>query len=272
MTEADLDVVRALGQALDAGEEVVVVTVVGTEGTPPCRIGQKILLGAARPLAGTLGCAELDTAALGVARDALARGEAGPARLLHPDGVAVAHVEPYRARPRLLAIGATPVAVALRQLGAVLGWQVIVLDPRPERTDRDLSDVREIATGRLDALVVTDHDLPGLAGLLANLLANPRPTEPTFVGMMGSRRHRHGHLEALVSGGVPAETVGRIQTPVGLDIGGDTPAEIALSILAGVVAHRHGRPGGPLAPAPPPPEDAEAGRGDPLPDPASGHG
>lgn len=266
MTEADLDVLRALGRALDAGEEAVVVTVVGTEGAPPCRIGQKILLGAERPLAGTLGCAELDTAALAVARDALARGEAGPARLLHPDGVAVAHVEPYRVRPRLLAIGATPVAAALRQLGALLGWQVIVLDPRPERTDRDLGDPREVATGRLDALVVTDHDLPGLAGVLAPLLA----TEPAFVGIMGSRRHRHGHLEHLLSCGVSTETVVRIQTPVGLDIGGDTPAEIALSILAGVVAHRHGRPGGPLAPAPPPPEDAEADRQRSFPEPAPG--
>lgn len=266
MNQADLDVLRELGRALEAGEEVALVTVVGTEGAPPCRVGQKILVGAGRPLAGTLGCAELDTAAIAVALDALAGGEAGPARLVHPEGAAIAHVEPYRGRPRLVAVGATPVAVALRRLGALLDWQVIVFDPRDERTDRDTGDLPEVAAGPMDALVVTDHDLPGLPGLLAHLLA----AEPSFVGVMGSRRHRHGHLEALETAGVPADAVAQIQTPVGLDIGGDTPAEIALSILAGVVAHRHGRPGGPLAPAPPSQRGAEPADGHDVVDPTSG--
>ena len=61
---------------------------------------------------------------------------------------------------------------------------------------------------------------------------------------MGSRRHTGHHLEALRARGMAPERIARIQSPVGLDIGAQTPAEIALSILAGLVAIRRGAPAG----------------------------
>ena len=74
--------------------------------------------------------------------------------------------------------------------------------------------------------------LPALEALL--------PSEPRFIGLVGSRRHTGHHLEALRAKGVPEEVIARIQSPVGLDLGSKTPGEIALSILAGVVAVRRG--------------------------------
>jgi len=70
------------------------------------------------------------------------------------------------------------------------------------------------------------------------------PRDPRFIGLVGSRRHTGHHLEALRAKGVPDEVIGRIQSPVGLDIGARTPQEIALSILAGLVAVRRGGRGG----------------------------
>jgi xanthine dehydrogenase accessory factor len=67
---------------------------------------------------------------------------------------------------------------------------------------------------------------------------------PRFVGLMGSRRHTGHHLDALRSRGLSDEQIARVQSPVGLDIGAQTPAEIALSILAGLVAIRRGAAGG----------------------------
>jgi xanthine dehydrogenase accessory factor len=78
-------------------------------------------------------------------------------------------------------------------------------------------------------------------------LATILPLEPKFVGLVGSRRHTGHHLDGLRAKGVGEDVIARIQTPVGLDLGSKTPAEIALSILAGLVAARHGRAGGRLA-------------------------
>ena len=85
-------------------------------------------------------------------------------------------------------------------------------------------------------VVHTNHDAPDLVEALEAVL----PRNPRFIGLVGSRRHTGHHLEALRAKGVPEEVIGRIQSPVGLDLGARTPAEIALSILAGLVAVRRG--------------------------------
>ena len=91
--------------------------------------------------------------------------------------------------------------------------------------------------------VHTDHDAFDIVAALETIV----PLEPKFIGLVGSRRHTGHHLEGLRARGVGEDVISRIQTPVGLDLGAVTPAEIALSILAGLVASRHGRQGGWLA-------------------------
>ncbi len=88
--------------------------------------------------------------------------------------------------------------------------------------------------------VHTDHDAPDLVRSLEVLL----PKSPRFIGLVGSRRHTGHHLEALRAQGVDEGVIARIQSPVGLDIGAVTPGEIAVSILAGLVAKWRGRDGG----------------------------
>jgi xanthine/CO dehydrogenase XdhC/CoxF family maturation factor len=88
--------------------------------------------------------------------------------------------------------------------------------------------------------VHTDHDAPGVAESVAQLLRSPA----RFVGVMGSRRHVGPHVEELRTRGLSDEELSRLRTPVGLDLGARTPAEIALSIAAGLVAARSGRDGG----------------------------
>jgi xanthine dehydrogenase accessory factor len=66
------------------------------------------------------------------------------------------------------------------------------------------------------------------------------PRQPRFIGLVGSRRHTGHHLEALRAKGVAEDVIARIQSPVGLDLGARAPEEIALSILAGLVAVRRG--------------------------------
>ena len=251
MTEPDPtgDALVEAARRLEGGEEVVLATAVRTEGAPPCRPGQKLLMGPGGPLAGTLGCSEFDSEALSVAGGVLAGGEPMLSTFTHDLGSVEVYLEPLRPRPRLLVLGATPVAEHLLRGGAELGYATVLVESRSERLTAghraaagkvvgSVTDVAGLGAG-VDA-IHTDHDAPDIVAELAPLLqAGVR-----FVGVMGSARHTAPHLEALRAAGCTDEELAQLRTPVGLDLGGRTPAEIALSILAGLLAARTGRTGG----------------------------
>ena len=93
---------------LEAGEEVVLATAVRTDGEPPCRPGQKLLLGPDGPLSGTLGCSEFDASAVDETKELLASGEPALRTFTHDLGSVEVYLEPLRPRPRLVVLGATP--------------------------------------------------------------------------------------------------------------------------------------------------------------------
>ncbi|GAB3447517.1 hypothetical protein GCM10027517_31470 [Phycicoccus ginsengisoli] len=125
----------------------------------------------------------------------------------------------------LRVVGDGPVADALEAMTPPLGWDVTVT-----------TDDTTVPEG-LDALVVTSHhdgvDGPAIRAALAAGTA--------YVRAMGSRRTQARRREWLLAHGVDEESLGRVRAPIGLDIGADAPAEIAVSILAEVVASRAGR-------------------------------
>ena len=217
-----------LAERLDRGDEVVLATVIRLDGEPPSRPGAKALFERERQLAGTLGCSEFDSQARADAPALLAAGAPALRTYRHDLGSIEVYLEPYPRRPLLVVLADTPVAAALRRWAPELGFEVAA-EPPGEGT----------AGGEL-YVVHTDHDAPDLVETLERLLAR----RPRFVGLMGSRRHTGHHLEALRARGMPEPDIERIQSPVGLDLGAQTPAEIALSILAGLVALRRGGRGG----------------------------
>ena len=233
---------------VESGEEVVLATAVRTDGAPPCRPGQKLLLGPDGPLAGTLGCSEFDASAVGETKELLAGGEPAVRTFTHDLGSVEVYLEALRPRPRLVVLGATPVAEHLLRGGAELGYSTVLVESRPER----ITPAHRAAAGRIESSVAdltlgpaldaihTDHDAPDIVEQLEPLLqAGVR-----FVGVMGSARHTSPHREALQAAGLTDDELARLRTPVGLDLGGRTPAEIALSILAGLLAARTGSSGG----------------------------
>lgn len=238
-----------LAVRLARGEEVVFVTVIRLEGEPPSRTGAKLLLSRGATLAGTLGCSEFDAAAL---EDASRIAEAGSPQLStyrHDLGSIEVYLEPYAPAPALVVFGATPVAKALLRWAPELGFRPVFVETRPERLKgadwpdavTDLDQLKALLGGDIYA-VHTDHDAPDLVQSIEVLM----PGNPRFIGLVGSRRHTGHHLEALRAKGADESVIAAIQSPVGLDIGAVTPSEIALSILAGVVAKRRGRNGGRL--------------------------
>ena len=221
------EVESELTQRLARGEEVVLATVIRLDGEPPSRTGAKALFDGDRQLAGTLGCSEFDSQARSDAPALLASGTPGLRTYRHDLGAIEVYLEPYLRRPLLVVLADTPVARALRRWAPEAGFDVQAAAP----AEPPAADVY---------VVHTDHDAPDLVEALERLLG----MRPRFVGLMGSRRHTGHHLEALRARGMAEERIARIQSPVGLDIGAETPAEIALSILAGLVAVRRGARGG----------------------------
>ena len=220
-----------LAQRIARGEEVVLATVIKVDGKAPSQPGAKLLMQGREAVGGTLGCSEFDTAARSDF-DAIASAGAPQTRTYRHDlGSIDVYLEPYAAAPVLLVFAATPVARALVRWAPEVGFRTVLAE--------DAGQVPP-AVGADLYVVDTNHDAADLVQALQAVL----PRNPKFIGLVGSRRHTGHHIEALRAKGVPEEVIARIQTPVGLDLGARSAEEIALSILAGVVAIRRGGQGG----------------------------
>jgi xanthine dehydrogenase accessory factor len=164
-------------------------------------------------------------------------------------------VEPLAPPPLLLTIGAVDLAEALCALAAQLGWRTAVADPRPALLTQErlptagalLAGWPEDALARAGtddqtAVLVLAHDekidIPALSWALRS--------DAFYVGALGSRRTQAMRRERLQEEGVTEEQLARLSGPAGLDLGGETIQETALSILAEIVAVRRGKGGGRL--------------------------
>jgi xanthine/CO dehydrogenase XdhC/CoxF family maturation factor len=144
---------------------------------------------------------------------------------------------------RLVAVFASAVAAELGHFARHVGFDVVLLDPDPARHVDGMARVADVAAADLDErtdVVITDHDRPELGDVLAEVLAGAS----RWVGVMGSPRHPAPHIPALRERGVPEAQIARVHRPIGLDIGSRSPAEIAMSTVAGLLADRNGRAGG----------------------------
>ncbi|MFD6422524.1 XdhC family protein [Streptomyces sp. NPDC060198] len=154
--------------------------------------------------------------------------------------------------PRMIVFGAVDFASALTRAAAFLGYRVTVCDARPvfataarfPEADEIVVDWphRYLATAEVDArtaLCVLTHDPKFDVPLLKTALRLP----VGYIGAMGSRRTHRDREAALREEGVTAHELGRLHSPIGLDLGARTPEETALSIMAEIVAERHGGSG-----------------------------
>jgi xanthine dehydrogenase accessory factor len=174
----------------------------------------------------------------------------GPSRVLELEGETV-FAEVPAVRPRLVVVGATDTAEELCYSAKALGWRTEVIDPRPGLVTRErLPSPDEITVAWPDelelsgdtAVVVLTHeervDDPALTKALAS--------DAFYVGAIGSRKTQARRRERLLEAGLSQEQLDRLAGPAGLDLGANTPAETAVSILAEVLAVRAGRTGGRL--------------------------
>ena len=223
---------------------VVEAKAVRIHGSPPCRVGASMSIVVDGEVHGTLGCAEFDAAAVAAAAEVMAAGSPETRLLSHDLGEVEVYFEPRLGLPTAVIVSATDVARSLRPQLERLGYRVVLVEPRADRLAPDdgsaLPSLGGVTLGARDAVVLTDHDAPDVASILATALRS----QARFVGVMGSRRHVGHHVEALREMGLGEEDIARVRSPLGLDLGGRDPEQIALSIAAGIVADAHDRQGG----------------------------
>lgn len=262
---------EAVSADVDAGRPVAVATVI--EHPDPTRLGRRIVV---RPdevtgtfgltgSVGSLGSTRADDAVVDDARGLLAAGRSetltyGPDGQRRGEGMRV-FVSAYAPKPRMLVFGAIDFAAAVAKVGAMLGYYVTVCDARPvfatKSRFKDADEVvvewphrylaAEVEAGRVDArtvMTVLTHDPKFDVPLLEVALRLP---DVAYIGAMGSRRTHDDRLERLVEAGLTPEEIGRLSSPIGLDLGARTPEETAVSIAAEIIALRWGGDGGRLA-------------------------
>ena len=237
---------RAVGASMPAAPTAarVEAKAVRVIGSPPCEVGNAMTIVPGGEVRGTLGCAEFDAAAVDAAAEIQRLGRPEIRTFHHDEGDVEVYLEPHDPPARLLVVSATDVARALRAEMERQGRAVLLVESRHERLvpsdEPAVGSLEDARPGAGDEVVFTDHDAPGIGDMLASLLRSP----VAFVGVMGSRRHVAHYVEDLRARGFTDDDLGRIRSPLGLDLGGRRPEEIALSIAAGLVAARHERDGG----------------------------
>src|SRR5687768_8955523 len=236
--------------ARDAAEAVIVARRTGNPlaivtAVHGAVVGRRVLFGAGGERRGTFGTPTLDAAALDLADATLASGTAE----FREVGDAFLFCEAVLPADQLMIVGAGHIAVPLAQLGVLLGFQVTVLDDREEFAtgERFPEQARVLRVDFADpfadfefnnrtfvVLVTRAHryDFDCLRLLLA------REDRPFYLGMIGSRRRVRAAFQALIDDGVTTEQLAAVHAPVGLDIGAETPAEIAVSIAAELIRER----------------------------------
>lgn len=258
--DTDHQVLPAAAAALERGEAVALVTIVRSNGSTPQRVGAKMLVYADGRTVGTIGggCYEHD--ALGKAREAIASGRPVLMKYdLNDDfveesglicgGQMEVYIDPLAPQASLYIIGAGHVGWHLARSAREVGFRIHVIDDREKFANRErFPDAGEIVVDDIAAwlhrtdlppsafvVVVTrghTHDFEALRALAARDLR--------YVGLIGSRAKVARIFDALEQEGMPAECLQRVHAPIGLDIGAVSPAEIAISILAELVAVRRG--------------------------------
>ena len=204
--------------------------------------------------AGSLGVPVLDDAVQARAVDLAGASGGSATQRLGPEGAEV-YIDVAPAQPRLVVFGAGDDAQPLVSAAQAVGMRVHVVDPRPAMAtkerfpDAEISVLqppryREAALGPECYVVVMGHQMERDEAALAHALSSAAP----YVGLLSSRGRRERMLVGLQTrGALPEGAREKLFAPIGLDIGAKSPEEIALSIVAEIVARRRGRSGGSLS-------------------------
>ncbi len=250
--DAFLDIGNKLVDAYEGGEPAGLATVVNAPTGAEVNLGAKLLLLLDGAVSGSLGSPELDARAIEAARQVADVGSTDS--FITEDGVEV-FIEGFTTPPTLAVIGGGHVGKATADLANMLGYRVFIADDREEfaNPERFPYAARTVVTKydewaehlsiNVNTFVVVatrGHRFDDMA------LESALTTRARYIGLMGSRRKNLMIYQRLLQQGVTLERLKEVHAPIGLDIGGLQPEELAVSIMAQVIMTRRGGKGGPM--------------------------
>jgi xanthine dehydrogenase accessory factor len=246
VTDGEANLLLEARRSVERGAPSALVTIV--RGGEP---GRKLLV-AGDAVTGSLGSSALDQAGASAASEALRTEVSGLVALTEDVD---AFVDVFPLPPLLAIIGAVHVAQALVPFAERLGFHIAVVDARASLATRErfptVSDLivawpdeayEQLPITRTSAIVILTHDPkfdePAIVGAMK--------TDAGYIGAVGSRKTNADRRGRLLEAGLTDADLERLHGPIGLDIGGSSPEEMAISILGEIIAVRNGRSGGSL--------------------------
>src|ERR1041384_3703304 len=259
-------ITEAIRDVLDEGSRAVLITVSRSERLA---IGGKLLVKANREVVGDLGDPALNRVAVEQASAFLTTREDAKMLIVadfSPELEELADtsllLERIEAEPHLVIAGSGHVGAALARLASLIGYRVTLIDDRAEFVARELfsstSDANiELMSANEWAALIKEAIGNGHGVAVAIVTRGHKQDEeclraassasPDYIGMIGSKRRTNIVLEKLREEGFDPEVLKRVRAPIGLDIGAVSPEEVAVAILAEIVAERRGGSGAPLS-------------------------
>ena len=255
-----------IARALEGGDPVLVATVIAASGDRRGQVGAKLLVRPDGSTLGSLGAAALDEAVGAGAAEAFRRHRVHT-RYLSPDGEEETRrqaagetfqvmIEVHEQPCALVIAGGGHVGKALSEIAALCGFRVTVIDDRPEYADPErFPEAERVIRGRFEE-VLADYPLDGTTYVVTVTRGHKHDEASlrsvigrgaAYVGMIGSRRRARAVLGHLVEEGADPDAVAQVHTPIGLDIGAESPSEIAVSVMAEIILVRRGGDGRPLS-------------------------
>lgn len=237
--------IELLAKAITDKQPAALATVVEVNGASPAKVGAQIVSLEDGTTAGTVGGGKLESAILDEARLTLTSGlprlskysltEAGTDSIGTLCGGEVrVFLQPFLPAPQLIIVGGGHIGRPLKVIGEAAGFDVIVVDAEAGRANVPGLDSVHLTADSFIALITTDHVSDEAA--LRQVIHSP----VRYIGMIGSRDKCETILSHLRADGIGEDELKRVYAPIGLNLGGPTPEEIAVSILAEVIAVRRG--------------------------------
>ncbi|HVN55913.1 MAG TPA: XdhC family protein [Anaerolineaceae bacterium] len=257
-----MDIYREVVNLQNHQEAGALCTIIESNGSTPRHEGSKMLIYEDGRFIGSVGGGEVENRVIAEAKEAMLDGKTRRLsyNMVDPQqgdpgvcgGTVEVYIEPILPQPTLVVVGGGHVGKAVAHLAKWLGFRVAVNDDRPEfctpEANPDADEFYPVPMSELPAhlkinsqtyLVLTTRgmlvDVPGLPPLL--------DTRAAYIGLIGSRRRWTMTRKALLEAGVPEEKLNRVNSPIGLELNAETPEEIAVSILAEIIALRNGGTG-----------------------------
>lgn len=257
---SDVEIFKRLTQLLEDGRGAVLCILVEKTGSGPRDVGAKLLVDPDGDIVGTIGGGGMERRLVAEAQDALREGRGRTLTFTlgieaREEAIAVnskcggevkIFLDVIKPEPRLIVIGSGHVAKPLAELANMVGFEVIVVDDADTATRGRFPTTKEIYSGPFEeelgrvkarhsdfvAIVhgETDHEIPALKSMLR--------CGPAYIGLLGSMNKIAEHKRQLLEEGFDREELQAIRAPIGLEIGAETPEEIAVSIVAELIGVR----------------------------------